>query len=71
MLHANQIQKLFASVGSIGLLALISSAAHAESSPAPMKNGASQVSVTLTADAGGACTLDHATAVAGPMSWPQ
>ncbi len=34
-----------------------------------MKNGASQVGVTLTADGGGACALDHAIAAAGPVTF--
>jgi iron uptake system component EfeO len=73
MLRASQTQKLFTSVGAIGVLALVasgySSPAVAESSPAPIENGAAQVSVTLTADGGGACIVDHATAAAGPVTF--
>jgi iron uptake system component EfeO len=73
VLRADQSHKLFSSVGAVGLLALVasgySSGAVADSSPAPVVNGASQVSVTLTADGGGACVVDHAAAAAGPVTF--
>lgn len=40
-----------------------------EEPAAPIENGASQVAITLTADNGGACALDHATATAGPITF--
>lgn len=36
---------------------------------APVKNGVSQVTITLTEDNGGTCTLDHNTAKAGPTTF--
>ena len=73
MLRVDRTPKRFASLGAIGVLALVASgyscAAVAGSSPAPIKDGASQVSVTLTADGGGACVLDHAEAAAGPVTF--
>jgi iron uptake system component EfeO len=36
---------------------------------APVRNGVSQVAITLTGDNGGACTLDHDTAKAGPVTF--
>src|SRR5215469_501337 len=46
------------------------SAAQAEaSSAAPVQNGASQVAITITADNGGACVLDHNSAAAGPVTF--
>ncbi len=38
-------------------------------SVAPVQNGASQIHITLTGNDGGACTLDHNTAKAGPVSF--
>jgi iron uptake system component EfeO len=39
------------------------------SSPAPVQNGVAQVQITLTGDNGGTCTLDHASAAAGPITF--
>jgi iron uptake system component EfeO len=36
---------------------------------APVRDGASQVAITLTGDNGGTCTLDHDTAKAGPITF--
>lgn len=73
MLPTSRKSLLIASLGATSLLALAASAcspaAAQDSSGAPMKNGASQVGVTLTADGGGACTLDHAIAAAGPVTF--
>lgn len=38
-------------------------------SVAPVKDGASQVAITLTGDNGGTCTLDHDSAKAGPITF--
>ena len=37
--------------------------------PAPVKNKASQVAITLTGDNGGTCALDYSTAKAGPITF--
>lgn len=59
-----------------GLVALTMAtpAAFAATSPqaasiAPVRNGASQVQITLTGDQGQACVLDHASAKAGPTTF--
>lgn len=45
-------------------------AAHADAaSAAPVKNGVSQVHITLTGDHGQVCALDHASAKAGPVTF--
>ncbi|TKI06710.1 iron uptake system protein EfeO [Martelella alba] len=44
-------------------------AVAAGGTPAPMKNGVSQVAVTLTGDNGGTCIVDHDTAKAGPITF--
>ena len=46
-----------------------SSAATQDSSPAPVRDGVSQVKITLTGDNGGTCALDHRTAKAGPITF--
>jgi iron uptake system component EfeO len=46
-----------------------SGAAAQDGSPAPVKNGASQVGITLTGDGGGTCILDHRTAKSGPITF--
>lgn len=51
---------------------LISAAAGpalADTSVAPVANGAAQVAITLTSDNGGSCVLDHASAPAGPVTF--
>lgn len=62
---------LLAATAATSLLALGVSPGIAaqDGSVAPVRNGASQVRITLTADNGGACVLDHATAKAGPVTF--
>lgn len=43
--------------------------AVAQNAKAPVKNGASQIAITLTADDGGTCKLDHNAAKAGPITF--
>jgi iron uptake system component EfeO len=74
MPSANQpTRPRFAKTGLATLLMLACGAysidAMADSSPAPVKNGVSQVNVTLTGDNGGTCVLDHDTAKAGPVTF--
>ncbi|MGC4106239.1 MAG: EfeM/EfeO family lipoprotein [Thermomicrobiales bacterium] len=45
------------------------SAQDASATPAPIENGAAQVTITLTNDNGGSCVLDYATAPAGPITF--
>ena len=55
-----------------GLTAVFAFAAdgHADTgSVAPVKNGVSQIGITLTGDNGGACVLDHTMAKAGPVTF--
>ena len=58
-------------IAAAGLAALfsLSTGAYADTSAAPVTNGASQVKITLTGDNGGSCALDHATAKAGPVTF--
>jgi iron uptake system component EfeO len=46
-----------------------SHAAAQDNSPAPVKNGISEVNIILTEDNGGTCTLDHTSATAGPITF--
>ena len=55
-------------LGATSLLALVS-ASPALADTAPVENGASQISITLTGDNGGSCILDHDSAAAGPVSF--
>ena len=55
-------------LGATSLLALVS-ASPALADTAPVENGASQISITLTGDNGGTCVLDHDSAAAGPVSF--
>ncbi|XBS71443.1 iron uptake system protein EfeO [Acerihabitans sp. KWT182] len=41
----------------------------AAATPAPVKNGVSQVKITMTGDNGGTCVLDHNSAKAGPVTF--
>jgi len=50
------------------LAAGLCSSAAAEGA-APVRNGASQVAITLTGDNGGTCVLDYNTAAAGPVTF--
>ncbi len=45
------------------------SVAATGSTPAPLKNGVSQVNITLTSKDGGSCVLDHNKAKAGPITF--
>ncbi|WP_127902921.1 iron uptake system protein EfeO [Solirhodobacter olei] len=63
---------ILASVGFAALLAFSqggAAQAAEEGSPAPVVNGAAQVAITLTGEAGGTCALDHAEAKAGPVTF--
>lgn len=51
------------------LFAQGASPAAAEGAVAPVRNGASQVAITLTGDDGGSCKLSHAEAKAGPVTF--
>ncbi|HVY14378.1 MAG TPA: iron uptake system protein EfeO [Rhodopila sp.] len=54
----------------LGAAAFAPNPAWAQSRPpAPVKNGVSQVAITLTGENGGACALDHDTAKAGPITF--
>ncbi|MDH6234549.1 iron uptake system component EfeO [Mesorhizobium soli] len=62
---------LFATTASAAFItsAISPGAAAQGKSAAPVENGASQVRITLTADNGNSCALDHATAKAGPITF--
>jgi iron uptake system component EfeO len=62
----NPTTPLAAATGLAILLALTPAAAAQE---APVKDGVSQVKVTLTSDNGGSCVLDSTTAKAGPVTF--
>ncbi|QOI54639.1 iron uptake system protein EfeO [Rouxiella badensis] len=40
-----------------------------DAAPAPVKNGAAQVNITMTSADGGSCVIDHNTAKAGPITF--
>lgn len=65
MLHKSF--RLFAVVS--GLSFALASMAFAQSAVAPVKNGAAQVGITLTASNGGTCALDYNAAKAGPVTF--
>jgi iron uptake system component EfeO len=73
MPRTDPIGALITTTGLATFLALApfgySAAAAQDSSPAPVKNGASQVKITMTGDNGGSCVLDHGTAQAGPITF--
>jgi iron uptake system component EfeO len=62
-------------IGAAGIAALAidangySPAAAQTDSVAPVKNGVAQVMITLSGDNGGTCSLDHAAAAAGPITF--
>ena len=61
-------------LGATGLAALLGLAPQAfagmeSNAVAPVKNGASQVWVTLTGDDGGTCVVHHSVAKAGPVTF--
>lgn len=62
-----------AATGLVALLAIdlngYSHAAAQGNSAAPVKNGVSQVAISLIEDNGGTCTVDHSAAVAGPITF--
>lgn len=53
----------------VSALLLVSLEATAADSVAPIANGVSQVTVTLTGAEGGTCNVDHTSAKAGPVSF--
>jgi len=72
MPRTNPTRRSVTAAGLATILAAASgaySSALADSSPAPVENGASQVKITLTGDNGGACVLDHSAAAAGPVTF--
>jgi iron uptake system component EfeO len=62
-------RSLIALLASTALVGLVVTADAASESVAPVKNGASQVSITLTGDNGGSCVLSHGSAKAGPVTF--
>ncbi|HAF1610029.1 TPA: EfeM/EfeO family lipoprotein [Salmonella enterica] len=50
-------------------LLAFSTGSYAASSQAPVINGVSQVSITMTGDDGGSCLVDHTSAKAGPVTF--
>jgi iron uptake system component EfeO len=53
----------------VGLAAAANAAPETRDSAAPVKNGVSQVGITLTGDNGGSCVLSHSSAKAGPVTF--
>ena len=53
----------------LGVLLAFAPGAYAQNSEAPVKDGVSQVKITLTSDNGGSCVLDSASAKAGPVTF--
>lgn len=51
------------------VLLAFSTGSYAASSQAPVINGVSQVSITMTGDDGGSCLVDHTSAKAGPVTF--
>jgi iron uptake system component EfeO len=62
-------RSLIALLASTALVGLVVTADAASDSVAPVKNGVSQVSITLTGDNGGSCVLSHGSAKAGPVAF--
>lgn len=54
---------------SMTLLTGVSGVRAQESGDAPVENGASQVSITMTSDDDGSCVLDYSSAAAGPITF--
>lgn len=52
-----------------GVILAATSAMAQQGGVAPVRNGVSQVAITLTGDNGGTCVLDHNTAKAGPITF--
>ncbi|EIH3275907.1 EfeM/EfeO family lipoprotein [Salmonella enterica] len=53
----------------ITALLAFSAGSYAASPQAPVTNGASQVSITMTSDDGGSCLVDYTSAKAGPVTF--
>jgi iron uptake system component EfeO len=62
-------RSLFGATGLTALLALAPQAFAAGTAMAPVKNGVSEVAISLTGDEGGRCILHHTTAKAGPVTF--
>ncbi len=69
MVRAKLTRPFLFAAGLSAACALTHGASAAGASPAPVRNGASQVAITLTGDHGGACVLDHPVAKAGPITF--
>ena len=63
-----KLTRTFLIVGSAAAWASVPAWAQ-QAGVAPVKNGVSQVAITLTGDNGGTCALDHNTAKAGPVTF--
>ena len=74
MKHANSHRQPVAVISGLAatlacLFVATAAQAAASATPAPVKDGVSQVHVTLTDANGGVCQLDHSTAKAGPVTF--
>lgn len=73
MPHRHQTRHSLAMTGTMtalaALLALAPAARADDAASAPVVNGASRISITLTGENGGACALDHTSAQAGPVTF--
>lgn len=57
------------SILSLSVLPGLETASAQDDNVAPVSNGASQVTVTMTGDDGGSCVLDYPSAAAGPITF--
>lgn len=63
-------KEALATAGCLTALLMFSTFANAkESAQAPVKNGVSQVNITMTSADGGSCVVDHTSAKAGPITF--
>ncbi len=69
MVRAKLTRPFLFAAGLSTACALAPGAHAADAGTAPVRNGASQVAITLTGDHGGACVLDHPVAKAGPITF--
>ena len=72
MLQTSFKRSLFLAAGlgtAMTMAPALSGVARAATAPAPKANGVSAVQVTLTADNGGSCVIDHDNAKAGPITF--
>ena len=69
MPRIDQTTPLLAATGLGVLLAFAPGAAAQQKTEAPVKDGVSQVQITLTSDDGGSCVLDSDSAKAGPVTF--